>query len=166
MSGIRGGRPRMGGHGTISKRTITKPAPVAPPAAPAKTRVLFVCIGNSCRSQMAEAFAKTYGPDVIEAHSAGLAPATSISPLTERVLMEKNVRIHGQFPKPLEAVMRERFDVIVNMSGTRLVLPGGAKLVEWPVPDPIGHKEEIFRVVAAQIEGLVMRLVLELRTHR
>lgn len=151
----------MGGHGTL-----VKPAQAHPPAAPARKRVLFVCLGNSCRSQMAEAFAKAYGADVIEAHSAGLTPATMISPMTERVLIEKNVRLLGQFPKALETMLRERFDLVVNMSGTKFTLPGAARLIEWPVQDPIGQPAEIFRVVAGQVEGLVMRLVLELRTAR
>lgn len=118
---------------------------------------------------MAEAFARAYGSDVIEAHSAGLSPAPIIAPLTRQVLMEKNLRVDGQFPKSLETVMRERFDIVVNMSGAKIALPlqgGGARLIEWMVADPIGQKEGMYRVIAAQVEGLVMRLVLELRTAR
>jgi arsenate reductase len=51
-------------------------------AAPSKKRVLFVCLGNSCRSQMAEAFARAYGSDVLEARSAGVSPSTIIQPLS------------------------------------------------------------------------------------
>jgi len=158
MSGFRGDRPRMGGHGLA-------PRAVPPQQKSSKKRVLFVCIGNSCRSQMAEGFARAYGADVIEAHSAGLSPATMIAPMTRQVLTEKNVRIDGQFPKPLDPLVRERFDIVVNMSGTRIAMPG-ARLIEWNVQDPIGQKDDVYRVVAAQIEGLVMRLVLELRTSR
>ena len=60
------------------------------PAA-AKKRVLFVCIGNSCRSQMAEAFARAYGADIMEAQSAGVNPATYIAPLTRQTLGERNL---------------------------------------------------------------------------
>ena len=136
------------------------------PAAPAvatRKRVLFVCIGNSCRSQMAEAFAHAYGADVIEARSAGVAPANMIAPLTRQVLAERNVRVDGQFPKGLEIASREAFDIVVNMSGATLRVPC-ARLIEWPVPDPIGLKEEIYRQVAAQIETLTIRLILELRS--
>ena len=133
-----------------------------------RVRVLILCTGNSCRSQMAEAFARAYGSDVMEPYSAGLAPAALVAPMTRQVLREKNVGVEGQFPKALETVMREPFDIIVNMSGTKIVLPlyekHGTTLIEWPVPDPIGQKDEIYRIVAAQIEGLVMRLILELRT--
>jgi arsenate reductase len=148
----------MGGHGTL-----VRPSQPQPRANAAKKRVLFVCIGNSCRSQMAEAFAKAYGSDVMEAFSAGVAPATIVAPKTHQVLREKNVSSEGQFPKALDTLMRERFDIVVNMSGTKLAMPG-AKMIEWTVTDPIGQKDEVYRVVAAQIEGLVMRLVLALRT--
>jgi arsenate reductase (thioredoxin) len=124
-----------------------------------------VCLGNSCRSQMAEAFARTYGSDVMEAHSAGVSPAAIIMPQTRQALIEKNLRVDGQFPKGLEMVSRETFDVVVNMSGVKLAVPA-ARMVDWPVPDPVGQTEEVYRAVATQIEGLVMRLILELRSPR
>jgi len=134
-------------------------------AAPAieKKRVLFVCIGNSCRSQMAEAFAQAYGSDVMEVHSAGLSPAPVIAPLTKVVLAEKNLRIDEQYPKSLDFVSHHPFDIVINMSGAPFDLPP-ARMIEWPVKDPIGQKPEVYRTVAAQIESLVMRLILELRT--
>jgi len=139
--------------------------PSRKPAGPVKKRVLFVCLGNSCRSQMAETFARAYGSDVMEVRSAGLAPAAMIMPETKQVLGEKNLSTDGQFPKSLEIVSREAFDIIVNMSGVPLAVPS-ARLLAWPVPDPVGQKEEVYRSVAAQIEGLVMRLILELRAAR
>ena len=128
-----------------------------------KKRVLFVCIGNSCRSQMAEGFARAYGSDVIVPRSAGLSPALMIAPLTKQVLKEKNISVDDQFPKGLDMVSREAFDILVNMSGTKVAMPAQRSL-EWPVRDPIGAKEEVYRSVASQIEDLVMRLILELRT--
>jgi arsenate reductase len=130
----------------------------------AKKRVLFICIGNSCRSQMAEAFARAYGPDVMTARSAGLSPAAIIMPLTEMVLEEKNIRLDGQFPKSLEFALREPFDIAVNMSGEGISLPI-SRILEWPVQDPVGLEPEVYRAVADQIEGLVMRLILELRAE-
>ncbi len=157
--GVRGGRHRMGGPRTITPRSAEIPKPQPKP----KKRVLFVCIGNSCRSQMAEGFARAYGSDIIDAQSAGLSPATSISPLTRQVLSEKNVRIDDHFPKGVELISQSPFDLIVNMSGTKLSIPG-TRVIDWPVQDPIGHPEPVFRTVAAQIEGLVMKLILELRS--
>jgi arsenate reductase len=135
---------------------------VEPTAVAVKKRVLFVCIGNSCRSQMAEGFAKAYGADVIAARSAGLSPATMIAPLTKQILEEHNVRIDDHFPKGLDIAAREPVDLLVNMSGRSLNLPG-AQVIEWRVQDPIGLKDTVYREVASQIEGLVMRLILELR---
>ena len=142
----------MGGRGYLPR-----------PVQRGRKRVLFVCIGNSCRSQMAEAFARAYGSDVMEARSAGVAPATIIMPHTRQVLAEKNVRVDGQFPKSLEMVAREPFDIVVNMSGAKMAFPA-ARVVDWPVPDPVGHNEETYRAVATQVEALVMRLILELRS--
>ena len=128
-----------------------------------KKRVLFVCIGNSCRSQMAEGFARAYGDDVMIAASAGISPAAIVQPLTAQVMAARNVRLEGQFPKGMEILARDQFDLIVNMSGQKLPVAPGAKIREWPVKDPIGQLESVYKAVAEQIEGLVMRLILELR---
>ena len=56
-------------------------------------RVLFLCIGNSCRSQMAEGFANRYGQDVMKVASAGFAPASIVQPLTRKVMEDKNINI-------------------------------------------------------------------------
>ena len=130
-------------------------------------RVLFLCIGNSCRSQMAEGFARAYGKDVMEPHSAGFYPANIISALTIKTMAEKNIGMDLAFPKPLEAAFNTGpFDVIINMSGEKL--PAGVtapKTEEWKVRDPIGEGEDVFRTVANQIEQLVMRLILQLRAQ-
>src|SRR5579872_782560 len=149
--GTRGGRPRMGGD------RRPKPPVVSSGTAAAKTRkrVLFVCIGNACRSQMAEAFAKAYGSDILIVRSAGLAPAVSMPPLTRQTLSEKNIQSEGQFPKALEAVAGEPFEVVVNLSGERLPpVFGEARIIDWNVRDPIGESEDVYRAVAVQIEGL------------
>jgi len=129
-------------------------------------RVLFLCIGNSCRSQMAEGFARAYGQDVMEPQSAGLYPANIVSPLTIKTMAEKNIGMDLAFPKPLEAAFSSGpFDVIVNLSGEKLpAVVTAPKTEEWKVRDPIGESEVVFRSVANQIEQLVMRLILQLRT--
>jgi arsenate reductase len=188
VKGIRSGRPPMLGSSRLGPRTpVPSPAPfeagrsaqgghAAQPAAanrgaerpvaarPAgvKKRVLFVCIGNSCRSQMAEAFARAYGADTIIASSAGLSPAAVVAPLTRKVLSEKNIPIGDQYPKGMEMAQREPCDIIVNMSGLPVAM-AAQRVVNWRVQDPIGHDEAVYRHVAAQIEEMVMRLILELR---
>ena len=155
--GMRGGRPRS--------RSAGAPRPGYKPVASAKKRVLFVCIGNSCRSQMAEGFARAYGGDVMVARSAGLNPAAIIAPLTRQVLSERNIRIDDHFPKGLDLLAGETFDVVVNLSGFPIPV-SAPRVVEWAVVDPIGQTESVYRTVASQIEGLVMRLILELRAAR
>ena len=157
--GMRGQRPRLLGPRKIDPAAASQ-APKK--AAPSKKRVLFVCIGNSCRSQMAEAFARAYGSDIMLARSAGLSPSMIIQPLTRQVLAERNLTVDDQFPKDMEIARDEPFDLVVNMSGFPVAVPG-ARVVAWSVPDPIGHPEAVYRTVASQIEGLVMKLILELR---
>jgi len=157
----------MGGDRNLKPREPAITTPRWPPEAAAQTkrRVLFVCIGNSCRSQMAEAFARAYGSDIMAAQSAGLSPATIIAPLTKQVLAERNLNIDDHFPKGVEVFAREPFDVVVNMSGHPLSLPN-ARMLTWPVRDPIGESEAVYRGVVQQIEGLVMGLILNLRNKQ
>ena len=155
--GIRRGRPRLRGESTL------KPAAAAA-SRQSKKRVLFICIGNSCRSQMAEAFARAYGSDVMVALSAGVAPAGIVAPLTRQILAEKNISSEGQIPKGLAAFAKQQFEVVVNISGAPLPIRIAAnRSIAWSVRDPIGESQETYRAVAAQIEDLVMRLILELR---
>ncbi|MFN7993237.1 MAG: arsenate reductase ArsC [Bryobacteraceae bacterium] len=128
-----------------------------------KARVLFVCIGNSCRSQMAEGFARKYGGDVLIAASAGLAPAMDVSPYTIRTMDEKDIDVRDHFPKGLTQLGRAQFDLIVNMSGFDLPTTITTPEREWAVPDPIGESLETYGKIRDQIEGLVMGLILELR---
>jgi arsenate reductase len=157
MSVMKGSRPRL------APRQANAPQPSVPIQRTRK-RVLFVCIGNSCRSQMAEGFARAYGADIMVAASAGLSPAAIVQPQTKQVMALRNVRIDDQFPKGMEILRREKFDVIVNMSGEKLPLAPGSRVRDWPVEDPIGQSEAVYKTVAEQIEGLVMRLILELRS--
>jgi arsenate reductase (thioredoxin) len=126
-------------------------------------RVLFVCIGNACRSQMAEAFARAYGSDVLVPSSAGLFPAKVVPPDTLRAMEEKNLDMSGQVPKSLVDLNGAKLDLILNMSGFPLPPLGGAAVREWQVPDPIVMDYENHCAVRDQIERLVMNLILELR---
>jgi arsenate reductase len=113
---------------------------------------------------MAEGFARTYGSDILVAQSAGLSPAEIVQPLTMRVMAERNVRVDQQYPKGMEILAREQFDLIVNMSGQKLPVAPDVMVRDWAVRDPVGQKESTYKAVAEQIEGLVMRLILELRS--
>lgn len=165
--GFRGSRPKLRGEANPKPRlheSATAPAAGKLPELK-KQRVLFVCLGNSCRSQMAEAFARAYGSDVMLAESAGLTPAVMISPRTKQVLAEMNLNIDSHFPKGLEIAHGDAFDLVINMSGHPVDL-SNTRIVPWLVPDPIGQSEEVYRSVRQQIESLVMELILELRAGR
>ncbi len=126
-------------------------------------RVLFVCLGNSCRSQMAEGFARAYGGDVMRVESAGLAPAGIIVPPTLAAMEEKNLSLEGQFPKGLQVFRPEDFEIVVNMSGLLLPPAWRERAEIWHVRDPIGQSAEVYRAVRDEIETRVMRLILALR---
>ncbi len=122
-----------------------------------------MCIGNSCRSQMAEAFARAYGSDVMIPASAGVAPALGVAPDTRRAMKEKNISLDDHFPKSVQQLSTIHFDIIVNMSGVDLAVDYVAQVREWNVRDPIGTKYEAHCEIRDQIERLVMELILELR---
>ena len=132
----------------------------------APKRVLFVCIGNSCRSQMAEGFARVYGKDVLIPASAGLAPATRIAPDTIEAMNEKGIDLRDHFPKSIRHLGRIDFDLIINMSGERLPSPSKCPVREWDVEDPVSLKYDDHCAVRDDIERLVMELVLELRREQ
>lgn len=128
-------------------------------------RVLFVCIGNACRSQMAEGFARAYGSDVIVPASAGLAPAMGVMRDTKRAMAEKQIDLTDHFSKSIRHLGRAQFDLVINMSGSGIPedLASRAKVVEWDVDDPVFMKYEDHCAVRDQIEALVMKLIVDLR---
>jgi arsenate reductase len=126
-------------------------------------QVLFVCIGNCCRSQMAEGFANFYGQDVLHARSAGLSPTPVVAKETVDIMAEKNIDISRHFPKKFEPLEAKNADLIINMSG--FVLPGKLETPErkWEVRDPYGDSMDVYRAVSNDLELRVMQLILELR---
>ena len=128
-------------------------------------RVLFVCIGNACRSQMAEGFARAYGSDVIIPASAGLAPAMNVARDTKIAMAAKEIDLRDHFPKTIRHLGRSRFELVVNMSGSDIPADQvpGAKIIEWDVEDPIFMTFEDHCRVRDHIEELVMTLIMELR---
>lgn len=139
-------------------------------SATSPVRVLFVCIGNSCRSPMAEALARQLGAGVVEASSAGLYPAPIIQPETLQVLAERlidpSVAEDLGPPRSLLLVNPADVDLIVNMSGIPLdpLLNGftGRQIV-WQVRDPIGLSIEAYRRARDEIEKKLTELLEQLR---
>ncbi|NOZ69599.1 MAG: arsenate reductase (thioredoxin) [Deferribacteres bacterium] len=106
-----------------------------------KKRVMFLCTGNSCRSQMAEGFAREFGRGVIEAYSAGLAPA-GVNPRAAAVMKEAGIDISGQTSKAIDEDLLGRMDVIITLCGHAEALcprtPPEIKRIHWPIKDPVG----------------------------
>ena len=135
-----------------------------PPPPPA--RVLFVCLGNAYRSQMAEGLANRLGRDVLAAESAGLTPVVAIPETTLNVMREKGIDIAAQFPKSVEDLDVASSDLVINMAGMTVPRALPAKTRAWSVPDPVWAGEKMARDVRDEIETLVMSLILELRRQR
>ena len=135
-----------------------------PPAPP--KRVLFLCIGNACRSPMAEALARKLAPDVIIATSAGLYPLGYIAASTRAVLAEIDAPCHGQASKPLRAADLYAADLIVNMTGQpakNLFDDRTLPVEDWDVGDPFGSDLEVYRRIRDEIEQRVVALASRLR---
>jgi arsenate reductase (thioredoxin) len=131
-----------------------------------KKRVLFVCFGNACRSQMAEGFARAYGSDEMIPASAGVFPAKALARDTVRAMLEKNIDLREHFPKSIGHLGRAKWDLVINMSETFVSDGIGLRMVEWEVPDPVFMKYEDHCKVRDAIERNVMNLILELRLER
>lgn len=131
-----------------------------------RKRVLFVCIGNACRSQMAEAFARAYGGDVLIPASAGLSPGYRVADDTLRAMGEKNLDLRDHFPKSIKQLSRWRFDLIINMSGYALPEDIQVPTIDWDVEDPVFMDFEHHCAVRDRIERLVMELIVKLRREK
>lgn len=132
-----------------------------------RKKVLFVCMGNSVRSQMAEALARHLASDVILAESAGVHPLGFIDPTTQKVLTEEGISFEGQFSKGLHNSNLTTPDLIINMSG----IPGislfrGSLFEDWPIRDPFGEDIELHRRILSEIRERITELAARLRSGR
>lgn len=133
-----------------------------------KARILFVCTGNSARSQMAEGFARYYGGNSVELQSAGTNPS-GLNPNAVWAMHEVGLDISQQTSESLSSKNLEEFEYVVTLCGDAKescpVLPGHIHTEHWPLPDPAkisgGPAEVIraFRVIRYQIEGRVRDLL-------
>ncbi len=126
-------------------------------------RILFVCIGNSCRSPMAEGFANYYGKSWVEASSAGTHPARYISRNAVTVMEEKGINIAIQCSRGLESVDWRRIDRVIaldlSIAPQVRSMALSAEFSQWIIPDPVGESLDFFRHVRDQIEEKVLDLV-------
>lgn len=126
-------------------------------------RVLFVCVENSNRSQMAEAFARIHGGGRIEAASAGSRPSGRVNPKAIAAMAERGYDLAAHASKGLDAFNGRAVDVAVTMGcGDECPLVLAGRRVDWQIPDPRDMTPEEFRGVRDLIERKVQELLREL----
>jgi arsenate reductase len=120
-------------------------------------RILFLCVANSARSQMAEGLARAILPSGVEVASAGSAPG-QLNPLAVQALSEIGIDISGHRSKPLEDVSTETADLIVTLCAEEVCpfVPGRVKRLHWPITDPSAAGDiAAFRTARDQIKGRI-----------
>ena len=124
--------------------------------------LLFVCIENSNRSQMAEGFARTLGRGRVAAFSAGSRPSGIVNPRAIQFMKEKGIDLTVQLSKGLDDLPQVRWDWIVTMGcgDACPTLPAMHRL-DWELPDPKHLPDDEFRAVRDRIEGLIAGLLAE-----
>ena|SRR5215207_2739778 len=129
-----------------------------------KKRVLFVCIENSNRSQMSEAFARIHSGGKVEAYSAGSRPSGIVNPKAIASMRELGYDLSSHHSKSLEEVKAfAPFDAVVTLGcGDACPWMPAKKFIDWEIPDPKHMNEEDFKTVRNEIEGKVKDLLTEL----
>jgi len=131
-------------------------------------KVMFVCTGNSARSQMAEGFARFLGQGQIEAYSAPMEP-TRLNPHAVAVMREKGIDISGHRSKLFDEDLARQMDVVITLCGNAdercPILPPEVKRLHWPLEDPAAAKDPDsqvlakFREIRDQIEERIRDLI-------
>ena len=117
-------------------------------------RLLFVCVGNTCRSQMAEALAKHKGH---EAQSAGTSPGSAVAPEAIEAIGEKGIGMGGQYPKSVDDIDTTGFDRIISM-GCGVECPALSMDDDWGLEDPVGRGEAFYRKTLEEIKQRLIAL--------
>jgi arsenate reductase len=127
-------------------------------------RVLFVCVENSNRSQMAEAFARIHGGDAIDAHSAGSRPSGKVNPKAIEAMREVGYDLTRHHSKSLQDVPSIEYDAVIGMGCGDEGCPTvqAKRREEWAIPDPKSLPPDQFRSVRDLIEQHVKELLRSL----
>jgi protein-tyrosine-phosphatase len=130
---------------------------------PTRPRILFVCVENSNRSQMAEAFARVHGGDRVEAFSAGSRPSGRVNPRAVAAMKEIGYDLTTHASKGLDEFNGQVFDAAVTMGcGDECPLVAAKRRVDWQIPDPKELPPEKFREVRDLIKTKVVELLRSL----
>jgi len=137
------------------------------------TKIMFLCTGNSCRSQMAEGFARKFGKGLIEPYSAGLI-AAGVNARARAVMKEAGIDISGQKSEEINEDLLKTMDMVITLCGNAEAAcpytPPGIRRLHWPIKDPvgaIGTEEEImqeFRRARDEIKTKIKDLIDILKT--
>ena len=127
-----------------------------------KKKVAFICVHNSCRSQMAEGWAKKLGSDLLEVYSAGTKEYPEVKPLAAQVMEEVGVDMSQHYPKLLSDIPEE-VDILITM-GCNVVCPfvPNSHSEDWGLDDPSGGPIEGYRetrdLIKSKVEDLIKRV--------
>jgi arsenate reductase len=125
--------------------------------------VLFVCVHNAGRSQMAAALLTLHSSGRVRVRSAGSTPADQINPVAVQAMAELGVDMNDAFPKPLTDEAVRAADVVITMGcGDACPIFPGKRYEDWVVDDPAGRDLETVREIRDEIDARVRRLVSEL----
>jgi len=125
--------------------------------------VLFVCVHNAGRSQMATALLEHHARGRVRVRSAGSAPADSLNPAVVEVMRELGIDLAGRRPRRLTTELAQRADVVVTMGcGDACPYIPGKRYVDWDLPDPKGRPVDEVRATRDEIRARVELLVAEL----
>ena len=128
-----------------------------------KRRVIFVCVENSNRSQMAEAFARIHGGDTVEAFSSGSRPSGRVNPKAVAAMKEVGYDLTAHHSKGLDGYNGQEFDAAVTMGcGDECPLVVAKSRVDWQIPDPKELPPDQFNAVRDLIERKVKELLATL----
>jgi arsenate reductase (thioredoxin) len=128
-----------------------------------KKTILFVCVHNAGRSQMAAGFARILGGDRVEVLSAGSAPKDSINPIAVEAMAELGIDIADQQPKILTPESVQASDVVITMGcGDACPYYPGKRYEDWKLDDPAGQGIEPVRVIRDEIKGRIEALLAEI----
>ena len=125
--------------------------------------VLFVCVHNAGRSQMAAGYLQHLAGDRIEVMSSGSAPKDTINPVAVEVMLEEGIDIRGRQPKILTDEQVQASDVVITMGcGDACKFYPGKRYEDWELADPAGHGVQAVRAIRDDIRARIEKLVAEL----
>jgi arsenate reductase len=128
-----------------------------------KKTIMFVCVHNAGRSQMAAGFMRELGGDQVEVLSAGSAPKDSINPVAVEAMAELGIDIANQRPKVLTPEAVQQSDVVITMGcGDACPYYPGKRYEDWVLEDPAGQGIESVRVIRDEIKARVEELLKEI----